>query len=322
MSYFVSQDLENASGPRVHIHSCGSYVRRKRGAKTMRWHGPFATDTMALKFAKGIARGSKAAAPHSCVVGAARAVAAPAVRRPRVSPKRNAPVATLHGDDWLAASDPWVPGTPATFATWGEKPWRLELERHLAGVQVPGGETGLVFEFDVATMTPGGIPRDLDNLCEPVFSVVVNRLAWLGGSRTRIEWWSASVRIGVPTGLRLQLGSERLIRTPKTPPLFEFAFEGPLPISGTDPAIPNALRSLINSPLPAGDLEVRLSFGSSALNIGDIATGRVKNVIDCLFPVWGGVAGKPADHRIKRLHVAKGNREAPGKGFTLAVWGM
>jgi hypothetical protein len=57
--------------------------------------------------------------------------------------------------------------------------------------------------------------------------------------------------------------------------------------------------------VPPGSLAVVLEFGGSQINIGDVATGRVKNVIDCLQPLLGGTFGNPDDHRIVLLLVSK-----------------
>lgn len=65
--FYVSQDLENASGPRVHAETCGNYTGRKLDATTMRWHGPYSTRDEAIAFANGIARAPHAAGFHSCV---------------------------------------------------------------------------------------------------------------------------------------------------------------------------------------------------------------------------------------------------------------
>jgi hypothetical protein len=54
---------------------------------------------------------------------------------------------------------------------------------------------------------------------------------------------------------------------------------------------------------------VSLEFGGSRVNIGNVATGPVKSVIDCLQPILGGRFGNPDDHRIVLLLVSK---RAPG----------
>ena len=50
-----------------------------------------------------------------------------------------------------------------------------------------------------------------------------------------------------------------------------------------------------------GRYAVTLEFGTSAINLGDIATGPVKSVIDNLYPIVGGTRGAPDDWRIEPL---------------------
>ena len=81
-----------------------------------------------------------------------------------------------------------------------------------------------------------------------------------------------------------------------------------------------ALSSRISRPLPGDALACELLFGSRTINLGDIATGRVKNVIDCLYPALGGTAGAPDDHRIRALEVRRNCSEAPLDGVIVRLW--
>lgn len=68
----------------------------------------------------------------------------------------------------------WLPGRPATFATRGEKPWKEIIDE-----AVPANRAakvyGLDLQFFLQTLAPNRLYLDVDNLCEPVFSVLVNR---------------------------------------------------------------------------------------------------------------------------------------------------
>ena len=88
--------------------------------------------------------------------------------------------------------------------------------------------------------------------------------------------------------------------------IFEGHYDGPLPSRATDVGIPNWLNSLGCKESMHGDdgLGVHLRF-SSRINIGDVATGPVKSVIDCLYPILGGTAGAPEDWRVHALVVEK-----------------
>jgi hypothetical protein len=55
------------------------------------------------------------------------------------------------------------------------------------------------------------------------------------------------------------------------------------------------------------------------VNLGDIATGKVKTTIDGLWPLLGGVAGAPADTRISSLLLHRDDPKAPAAGVTIEV---
>lgn len=61
---------------------------------------------------------------------------------------------------------------------------------------------------------------------------------------------------------------------------------------------------------------VELRF-DGRLNLGDVATRRLKPTIDCLWPVIGGVPGRPADDLVTRLVVAR--RDCGGSGVASRV---
>ena len=59
MGYVVFEDLAWATGPGVHRDSCVRYVRRKVGARTVRWHDGFQDYAGALAKANAVARPPK-----------------------------------------------------------------------------------------------------------------------------------------------------------------------------------------------------------------------------------------------------------------------
>ena len=100
----------------------------------------------------------------------------------------------------------WISGVPATFATKGEQPWKEMLRE---SIEESAGEyyQGMKLKFILPTMAPNNNPLDLDNLCEPVFSVLINNRSYFGGKRSNVIWWQAEKMIGEPTGLELILDS-------------------------------------------------------------------------------------------------------------------
>ena len=328
MSFVVSEDLVAASPPCVHRESCGTFARRKRGATTMTWHGPIEAFGEALALAKAHDRTGRGPAVHNCIpasIARGAIVAAPVVEarnraahavRP-AEPESSPREAISLG---LSESDHFVSGVPCTFATSGERAWKQAIADTLLDAPRPRDCSGLVLEFSLSTLRPGGQPRDLDNLCEPVFRALANTLGWFDGSCTNLEWWSASMSVASPTGVRLRATPSRTPVQGRTAPALEFVYSGPLPRSGTDASMPAALSSRISRPLPGDALACELLFGSRTINLGDIATGRVKNVIDCLYPALGGRAGAPDDHRIRALEVRRNCSEAPLDGVIVRLW--
>ncbi|MBZ0268569.1 hypothetical protein K8I85_10475, partial [bacterium] len=70
-----------------------------------------------------------------------------------------------------------------------------------------------------------------------------------------------------------------------------------------------------------GPFSLGMAFGG-AINIGDIATGRVKAVIDCLYPWLGGNCGAPEDHRISALHVEQEAAGVPAGSVAISLWAV
>jgi hypothetical protein len=150
---------------------------------------------------------------------------------------------------------------------------------------------------------------DLDNLLEPMFSALVGGAGWFRGSRPNIRWFVARKLIGPELGAA--------VISPRTPAphwativqgaVIDAVWNGPLPLSARDPTFASWVAANRSAPVPDGPFAVSFEFGSMAINLGDIATGRVKNLIDGLQPILGGPFGNPDDHRIVALHAVKGN---------------
>ena len=202
-------------------------------------------------------------------------------------------------------SKTWVAGRPAPFATAGERPWKDLLA---AQMPAPSGRTptGMVIEFTLEHGRAWPAHPDIDNLCEPVFSTVINRLGWFGGSRPNIDWYLAAKRPGSDPGavITILAGSAPDVPTVLTRPAFTSTWPGPLPRSARDERFAAWVRDQ-ETPVPPGPLAIALEFGGSRVNLGDVATGPVKSVIDCLQPIIGGPFGNPDDHRIVLLLVSK-----------------
>jgi hypothetical protein len=59
MDLYISDDLAQASGPKIHASECHFVLRRKLDATTMVWHGPFKSYPEATERLESIARGHR-----------------------------------------------------------------------------------------------------------------------------------------------------------------------------------------------------------------------------------------------------------------------
>lgn len=198
-----------------------------------------------------------------------------------------------------------VAGRPSSFATAGERPWKEAIAASLATVQP---STGRFLELDFAVAPAVGYAEgaDLDNLCEPVFSVLANRLGWFGGNRPNVRAFRARKSLHEPTGCRIRIADSRWADAwPEGHRLLDGTYPDQLPRNARDQSFAAWVTRTMSRPArPSGAIAVRLEF-AGPINLGDIATGRLKNVIDCLYPVIGGAPGAPNDARITLIEATR-----------------
>jgi hypothetical protein len=217
----------------------------------------------------------------------------------------------------------FISGTPVTFATQREAQWKGRIYSQLPASQLENRESGMILEFALPTLAPQGQPLDVDNLCEPVFSVAVNRLRWFGGRRPHMKWWDASKSVGKEPGCRVVFTPDQIPQMPEESPLWDEVFQGELPRSAR--SIPVAvwawtIRSRASVQWIPTSATLFIGFGGSTVNLGDVATGPVKSFMDCLYPWLGGGPGYPEDHRVSRLIVAKGWPGIPLGCTVVKLW--
>lgn len=209
----------------------------------------------------------------------------------------------------MAMIECFVPGEPRTFSTRGEQEWKELLAAEVPRSSLHGRERGMLMAFSLTSELRNGKPLDLDNLAEPVFSVVINRLKWFDGRRPNLRRWAASKEVGQPVGCRIRLDDADTITLPATEPQIAEVYEGDLPTSARTRGPADWAESLVSTTglrsKVSGPCVLYLGFGYSRLNLGDIATGPIKSFIDCLYPLFGGSPGKPDDHRIVGLFVER-----------------
>lgn len=197
----------------------------------------------------------------------------------------------------------WIFGSPYPFATSGEAAWKQALSAAIPEGPVGQQTEGVEVTFQHRTFLRRNQPFDLDNLCEPVLSVLVNTKKWFGGGRPNIQWIRARKIFDPNEGCLLTLSA--VDPTPIEGDLvLEHLHLGPLPKGARDPALYQAL-SGFPTVSPTQCFGVSLKFVNHAVNLGEIATAPVKSLIDSLFPVIGGTVGRPHDWRITELLVSK-----------------
>jgi hypothetical protein len=196
--------------------------------------------------------------------------------------------------------DVFVRGTPAPFANRGEREWKDRLRDQVPRAGGSGNEKGLFLRFGYI----GG--GDLDNLCDPVFSVVVNKKGWFGGSRSNMFWWMASKGLG-STGCGVKVSLNSSPEPLSGEEVFSGVYRGPIPRRAINEPMIDWVRSIFDRRSVGAGASVELVFRGWDVNLGDVATGPVKSCIDCLQPVIGGPVGNPDDWKISKLQVAKEN---------------
>ena len=202
--------------------------------------------------------------------------------------------------------DEFILGRPAPFATAGERPWKDAIAASLAAIVPSTPGAFLELDFAVAPAIGYAAGADLDNLCEPVFSVLANRLGWFGGRRPNVRAFRARKALAPRTGCRIRITGHRWDGSwIDGSLLLAGVFTGTLPISARDDVFAGWVSDVMaRAARPSAILGVELGFGGP-VNLGDVATGRIKNVIDCLYPVIGGRPGAPDDSRIAALEATR-----------------
>lgn len=215
----------------------------------------------------------------------------------------------------------WVPGEPATFSTKKEEKWKKDLQSELAGI-IPRECEGVSLDFILSTLAPNGHPLDLDNLCEPVFSVLCGKLGWFSGRRPNINKWSACKSVGKNTGVHIKVSDFEFNISNNSRVVFDSVYSGVLPKKATDINFIEWVEQQVAIDIQRRErYSIRIEFGGVAVNIGEIATGRVKSIIDCMVPILGGKRGAPEDWRINQLAVSKGAENLNAEQVRIRIWG-
>ena len=116
-----------------------------------------------------------------------------------------------------------------------------------------------------------------------------NKKGWFSGRRPNLTWWRASKSQSSSTGCQIEvsLNDAASIGMPHGVLVFDAHYSGPLPVSAKDPCMSEQIWDKVGKQktLSEGRYFIFLRFDNPKLNIGDIATGKVKTTIDSLYPV-------------------------------------
>lgn len=217
----------------------------------------------------------------------------------------------------------FIHGIPAGYSTRREQEWKETIAAQAPSATLAGLEVGIDLRFSLLTLTPRGMSLDVDNLCEPAFSVLVNRLGWFAGARPKIQWWRAAKEVADPPGCLVSVSTEVAPPRLTASADWEEVYEGPLPTSARSPEAARWAADVRHRHAPGWtpvSCTLYLGFSDRSLNLGDIATGRVKSFVDCLYPLLGGRVGAPADDRVVCLIVEKGVEHLPPHGVMVSLW--
>jgi hypothetical protein len=81
--------------------------------------------------------------------------------------------------------------------------WKAQIMSTVPVAPVTHAGDGLFADFRIAPPTAKSPGYDLDNLLDPVFSVVINSRGWFGGCRPNLRWVAARKETARETGVYL-----------------------------------------------------------------------------------------------------------------------
>lgn len=220
---------------------------------------------------------------------------------------------------------PWaVSGSPIGYSSAGEKGWRAQIMAKVPTAPQTHAGTGLFADFHIFLPTTKKPGFDLDNLLDPVFSAVITRQGWFSGNRQNLWWVAAQKRVAANPGLRVAvLEQAPHLWTDSDPAVaLDDVYGGELPESSADKKYVAWVERQMRRRLVRGKVGIRLDFADEGVNLGDVATGKFKVLIDGLWPILEVARGAPADRpvaddkRVAALIMRKGIADLGG---TVAV---
>lgn len=212
----------------------------------------------------------------------------------------------------------WIQGDPACFATKKEKAWKERILMEVGSVDED--LCSLEMEFTLSESNGKIRGYDLDNLCDPVFTVLTSGLGWFNQKQVNIQSWRAVKKVDNNPGLLIKPVKDIDICIDESSIFFDEEYSGSLPNSATDYEIPMWIKSFGKIPKVYHNCGLALIFVNINRSIASLSTGLVKHFIDCLYPILGGDPGDPDDHKISELTVKRIKTEEKNKYIRVIVW--
>jgi hypothetical protein len=146
--------------------------------------------------------------------------------------------------------------------------------------------TGVNLLFRVSRLRLVG--PDVDNLSHNVFASLF-QAGWFHGRKSNIKWWTARREIDSQNKGVTIIGSTKPIIPEIGQLIFDGVFCGEFPQHSNDNEYVTWVEKQTKEIKCAelGFIGIALYFGSKDVSIGEISTGRIKNLIDGLHPLIG-----------------------------------
>jgi len=214
-----------------------------------------------------------------------------------------------------------VSGRPIGYASGpAEQEWKARIKKAVPVAPRTHAGTGLFADFRILPPTTAKPGFDLDNLLDPVLSAVVTKQGWFGGSRPNLRWIATQKHVAAKPGLSVSVLEQApqlwMVADPAV--ALDDVYRGELPESSADKRYVAWIEGQMQRRLARGKVGIRLDFADVSVNLGDVATGRFKVLIDGLWPILGVARGAPADRpvaddkRVAALIMRKGVADLVG----------
>ena len=123
----------------------------------------------------------------------------------------------------------WIQGDPACFATKKEKAWKERILMEVGSVDED--LCSLEMEFTLSESNGKIRGYDLDNLCDPVFTVLTSGLGWFNQKQVNIQSWRAVKKVDNNPGLLIKPVKDIDICIDESSIFFDEEYSGSLPNS-------------------------------------------------------------------------------------------